>query len=88
MDIAACLSGGKYESGLPGIWAEGDFNYDGFVDVLDATDFMSTGLFDAGVYNAPARTIAAVPEPAGVAAAGLAAAALGLARLRRVRRPR
>jgi hypothetical protein len=47
---------------------------------------MSTGLFDAGNYNAPARSIAAVPEPAGLAAAGLAAAALGLTRLGRARR--
>jgi autotransporter-associated beta strand protein len=86
MDIAAFLSAGKYESGLPATWAEGDFNYDGFADVLDAMDFASTGLFDAGNYNAPAPSIAAVPEPAGLAAAGLAAAALGLTRLGRARR--
>jgi autotransporter-associated beta strand protein len=88
MDIASFVSAGKYETGLPAIWAEGDFNYDGFVDVLDVTDFMSTGLFDTGGYNAPVRTIAAVPEPAGSVAVGLAVAALGLARLRRGRRPR
>jgi hypothetical protein len=54
--------------------------------VLDATEFVSAGLFDAGGYNAPARSIAAVPEPAGLAACGLAAAALGLTRLGRARR--
>ena len=36
----------------------------GVVDMLDAADFFSAGLFDAGAYN-PAATgnVAAVPEP-------------------------
>jgi hypothetical protein len=47
-------------------WIEGDFNYDGFVDIIDAAAFTSTGLFNAGSYNAaPGATvsIAPVPEP-------------------------
>ena len=87
MDIAAFLAAGKYETGLPATWAEGDFNYDGFADVLDTTEFASTGLFDAGTYNGAAGSIAAVPEPAGMAAAVVAVAAVGLGRLGR-RRPR
>ena len=31
-------------------WYSGDYNYDGAVDVLDMVDFLSTGLFDQGVY--------------------------------------
>jgi len=31
-------------------WQGGDFNYDGTVDQLDISDFLSTGLFDQGVY--------------------------------------
>ncbi|MFM7205409.1 MAG: GH25 family lysozyme [Planctomycetaceae bacterium] len=73
MDLAAFMSAGTYESGLPATWAEGDFNYDGFVDVLDTAEFASTGLFDAGGYLAAPGSIAAVPEPTGLAAAGLAA---------------
>jgi len=36
------------------------------VDIIDAANFLSNGLFDAGVYNAP-------PAPAGVACPPLAA---------------
>ncbi|MFM7205065.1 MAG: hypothetical protein ACKO4T_00125, partial [Planctomycetaceae bacterium] len=72
--------GGKLDSGLPASWNEGDFTYDGFVDVLDAAAFLATGLLDAGAYNPPAGsagTVAAVPEPTGttIAAAALAVAA-------------
>ena len=88
LDIATFLSAGKYGSGLRATWAEGDFNYDGYADVLDASELVSTGLFDAGLYNGTVRSIAAVPEPAGLAAAGLAAAALGLTRLGPLRRLR
>jgi len=87
MDIAAFLAAGKYETGLPATWAEGDFNYDGFADVLDTTEFASTGLFDAGTYNGAAGSIAAVPEPAGMAAAVVVVTVVGLGRLGR-RRPR
>jgi len=31
-------------------WYSADYNYDGAVDVLDMVDFLSTGLFDQGVY--------------------------------------
>ncbi len=43
----------------------GDTNHDVLVDVLDAADFTSTGLFDAGAYDQPGGPLAAVPEPAG-----------------------
>jgi autotransporter-associated beta strand protein len=32
------------------VWYTGDYNYDGAVDVLDIFDFLSSGLFDQGVY--------------------------------------
>jgi autotransporter-associated beta strand protein len=74
IDIANVLGGGKVNSGLSATWAEGDFNYDGFADILDVADFISSGLFNDGPYNAPASTIAAVPEPSTcvMALAGLA----------------
>jgi MYXO-CTERM domain-containing protein len=56
------LSFGKFDTGLPATWIEGDFNYDNSVDILDAADFFATGLYDAGGYNAPASLIP-VPEP-------------------------
>ena len=69
LDVADFLSSGKYNSELPASWVEGEFNYDGIVDILDVADFMSSGLFNAGPYNAPAPSIAAVPEPGACAMA-------------------
>jgi autotransporter-associated beta strand protein len=75
LDAANFLAGGKFDSGLPASWNEGDFGYDGVVDILDAADFLSTGLFDAGPYNSAPGSVAAVPEPSGLA---WVAAAAGL----------
>jgi hypothetical protein len=68
-------------------WGDGDFNYDGVLDILDATDLLVADLFDAGPYavSAEAGSIAAVPEPASeplLLAACAVAAALGGRRLR------
>jgi hypothetical protein len=41
-------------------WNEGDFDYDGVVDILDAADFLGSTLFDAGPYNAPVAAAASV----------------------------
>jgi len=78
---------GKFDTGLPATWLEGDFNYDGVVDILDALDFFNTGLYDAGNYNTPpgsAGGIAAVPEPS-LATAGLLVAGVSLLLARRLR---
>jgi autotransporter-associated beta strand protein len=77
IDAANFLAGGKFDSGSPASWNEGDFTYDGIVDILDAASFLSNGLFDAGPYNsAPgtADSVAAVPEPSGLAWVAAAAA--------------
>ena len=64
-----------------GSWNEGDFGYDGVVDILDAADFLSTGLYDTGSYVTFASTpVAVVPEP-GVVAMLTAAATLAVTRL-------
>jgi hypothetical protein len=69
---------------VPATWNEGDFSYDGIVDILDAADFFATGLYDAGNYNtAPAAVggVAAVPEPTGLGTVVVAlAAAMALRR--------
>ncbi|MFM7184111.1 MAG: PEP-CTERM sorting domain-containing protein, partial [Planctomycetota bacterium] len=78
--------GGKLDSGLPASWNEGDFTYDGFVDVLDAAAFLATGLLDAGAYNPPADsagTVAAVPEPASLGFAAVVVASVMAFRRRR-----
>jgi len=78
IDAANFLAGGKFDTGSPASWNEGDFTYDGVVDILDAASFLSNGLFDAGPYNAAAGaagSVAAVPEPSGLA---WVAAAAGL----------
>ncbi|MBU6222312.1 MAG: autotransporter-associated beta strand repeat-containing protein [Planctomycetes bacterium] len=74
LDAANFLAGGKFDSGTPATWNEGDFGYDGVVDILDAADFLSTGLFDAGPYNSAPGSVAAVPEPSGLAWVAAAAA--------------
>jgi len=71
------VSSDKFGNGRQSLWRDGDSNYDGLLDMLDAAAFASTGLFDAGLYNvAPTVAVAPVPEPStfagGVAAATLA----------------
>jgi fibronectin-binding autotransporter adhesin len=83
LDAANFLAAGKFDSGLPASWNEGDFGYDGMVDILDAADFLSTGLFDAGSYNSSGQvSVAAVPEPSGMAATAVVAAIVFLRRRR------
>jgi len=54
--IVDLLDANGIASGLQSIepsgaaWYSGDYNYDGAVDVLDIFDFLSSGLFDQGVY--------------------------------------
>ena len=65
---------------------EGAFNYDGIVDMLDASDFSTTGLFNQGNYNlapAPVGSITAVPEPAVLPLACLLGSFAAIIRLRR-----
>ena len=78
LDAANFLAGGKFDSGLPATWNEGDFGADGVVDILDAADLISTNAYDRGPYNAQAGaagSITAVPEPSCVAFAAAVAAA-------------
>ena len=86
LDAANFLAGGKFDTGLPASWNEGDFGYDGVEDVDDA-DFLATNLFDAGPYNSgsgAAAGVAAVPEPSGLAwLACLAGVAVAYERRRR-----
>lgn len=77
LDAAAFTGGGRYDSGLPARWQDGDFGHDGLVDVLDAADFIASGLFDTGSYHGVAG-VAVVPEPAPPVL--LVAAAVGLLR--------
>ena len=61
-------------------WQDGDFNYDGRLDILDVGAFLGTGLYDTGGYlPAAASQIAAVPEP-GLTSLALAAVCLACAR--------
>jgi hypothetical protein len=74
------MAGGAYDAGVPSSWNQGDFGYDGLVDILDAAEFLSTGLFDAGDYRGGAGLAepVPVPEPAAgglIAAIGMLAAA-------------
>jgi hypothetical protein len=85
LDAANFLTGGKFDTGLPATWIEGNFNYDATVDILDAADFFATSLYDAGPYNAPAGGISAVPEPSVLGLVGVGAGVAGLMLMRRRR---
>jgi hypothetical protein len=70
LDAANLLAGGNFNTGGSARWGEGDFNYDGMVDILDVAGFITTGLYDQGTYNVlPGANGAAVavPEPSGAA---------------------
>ena len=67
-----------------GYAAPGDTNLDWSVDILDIAGFMSSGLFNAGPYNALAGNIAAVPEPSMLWVAGVTMGLLGLRSRRRI----
>jgi hypothetical protein len=61
-------------------WQDGDFNYDGLLDILDIGDFLGTALYNTGGYlPAAAPQIAAVPEP-GLTSLALAAVCLACVR--------
>lgn len=63
LDVGNFLAMGKFDTGLPATWIEGDFGYDDVVDVLDVAEFYAPGLYDAGGYNSPDGSISLVPEP-------------------------
>ena len=65
--------------------APGDTNIDLSVDILDAADFLSTGLFDAGPSNSVSGAIAAVHEPNLLGLVGVHAGIVGLTEARRMR---
>jgi autotransporter-associated beta strand protein len=80
LDAATFLAAGRFDTGLPARWQDGDFGSDGLVDVLDAADFIATGLFDAGQYHTPGLpSVAAVPEPVSSVVLVLATGAIGIA---------
>ncbi len=88
LDVAGIFGAAKLDTGVSASWSEGDFGYDGIVDILDIAEFVSTGLYDAGTYSPPvasAARVAAVPEP--TASAGTVLLLVGTALLLR-RSPR
>jgi hypothetical protein len=77
------FSAGLFDTALPATWEKGDSTYDGIVDILDMSELLATGLFDAGGYNDAPAGIAAVPEPV---TGPLAVVAIALASCRSARR--
>ena len=61
------IGGGKFETGRPATWEEGDWNLDGIFDTKDIIAALGAGLFETGPYAAGAdgidEDVASVPEP-------------------------
>ena len=67
LDIVAVLATGKYLTGRPARWSEGDWTDDGFFDLLDIIAALETGNYLAGPYAAAdgqRTSLTVVPEPA------------------------
>jgi len=83
LDLANFLAADKFDTAQAASWLEGDFTYDGIVDVNDASYFASTGLYNVGYYNEPPAAlsmgaVAAVPEPSPHAIVAIGMALMGL----------
>ncbi len=85
LDVANLVASGKYSTGMPASWPEGDFNDDGVMDILDISDFVSTGPYNTGSYTggeviAPVRPWSP-PSPRGPSLAPSCQAAMGTPRV-------
>jgi hypothetical protein len=47
------VGGGLYDTGSPAVWVQGDYDYNGIVDLDDVIAFVGGGLYDKGPYNQP-----------------------------------
>ncbi len=75
LDVAAVVGSGKFNSGMPAVWAEGDFNEDGLLDLLDLAEFASADVLNTGPYASAFSGVVAVPEPGGLRVVWLGMAA-------------
>jgi hypothetical protein len=44
------VASNKFNTSDAASWSEGDFNYDGSIDILDISDVLGASLFNAGIY--------------------------------------
>lgn len=61
-DAALMVAGGRFNSGLPASWDQGDFTYDGFLNTFDLVMVLSVNVFGRGQYG---PISSAAPVPAG-----------------------
>ena len=68
-----------YDAGMAAGWSQGDFNYDGFFDVLDVLEAVGATLYDAGPYlSSSMAETAPIAEFQGLSATELAFAAIAI----------
>jgi len=83
-DVWGMLTSGKYNTGDPAVWTDGEFTLDGIVDFNDVWALLTGSLYNQGDYTDPPSTTV-VPEP-GTVVMLLSAALLMLPALRRRRK--
>ena len=90
LDVIEALRGGKYLSGEPATWEQGDWNGapggrvgappvgNGVFDQQDLIAAFQTSLYQTGSYASGAPLVAAVPEPSTISSVLFGAVCLGL----------
>jgi len=62
-DVWGMLTAGKYNTGDPAVWTDGEFTGDGLVDFGDVWELLTGGNYNQGDYTTKGYGQVAVPEP-------------------------
>jgi rhamnogalacturonan endolyase len=78
LDTLNVLAGGRFNAAGGATWSDGDFNYDGVVDMIDVADLIGTGLYGHDGYGVSAAAPSPADEATGLSSVQAAFAALAL----------
>jgi autotransporter-associated beta strand protein len=78
LDTLNVLAGGRFNAAGGAAWSDGDFNYDGVVDMIDVADLIGTGLYGHDGYGVAAAAPSPADEATGLSSLQAAFATLAL----------